>query len=100
MKSILLKTFSKIDALQLALDSIWFRKSNFFTLVIELAIAQTTPDNLKKILEEFDAEVLKNRYNKDNDYGTYYGYMYAGTNNRKARITRSEIFRKYILKKS
>jgi len=97
MKLTLLSTFSKIDALKLGFDSIWFRKSNFFTLVIELTSAQSTPDNLKQKLEEFDAEVLKNRYDKGSDYGIYYGYMYAGTNNRKARITRSELFKKYIL---
>lgn len=96
MKSRLLGTFAKIDSLKLKLDSIWFRKSNFFTLVIELSLVESLPRDLKKRLESFDAEVLNHRYQKDNDYGVYYGYMYAGTNNRKARVTRSNIFRKYI----
>jgi len=97
IKSTLLSTFSTIDSLNLGLDSIWFRKSNFYTLVVEISLRKSVPKDLKEKLEAFDEEVLKHRYEKDNDYGIYYGYMYAGTNNRKARVTRSELFRKYIL---
>lgn len=97
-KSLILNAVSVIQNLKLDLDSIWFRKSNFFTLMIEICMAETIPDKLKESLLAFEERIMENRHNKDNDYGIYYGYMYAGTNNRKARVTRSELFRKYVLK--
>lgn len=96
-KSKILKAMGIIDKLSFEPDSIWYRKSNFFTLVIELCSSDKTPSNFREKLSDFEDNVMKNRYAKDNEYGLYYSYMYSGTNNRKARITRAEIFKKYIL---
>lgn len=93
----ILRSFDFIEKLELPMDSIWFRKSNFFTLVVELATAQTVPSDLKHRLLEFEVNVLANKYNLENDYGVYFSNMYQGTNNRKARVMRAEHFQNYIL---
>lgn len=98
VKSLILKSFSIIKELNFALDTIWFRKSNFFTLVVELCMNSELPENLKDKMIKFEKQVLQNKHSKENDYGIYYGYMYSGTNNRIARVTRSELFRKHIIK--
>ena len=84
-------------------DSIWFRKSNFFTLVVELASYLKSYGDLnwveiKDKLIEFESHILSNKGKTDNDFGKYYSAMYSGTNSRKARVDRGEIFRKNILK--
>lgn len=99
IKSKILNAFSIITKLDLELDSIWYRKSNFFTLVIEICTAEKIPNNFKQKLLDFEQSIMLNKTNKENDFGLYYGYMYAGTNSRKSRVTRSEIFRKYVLEK-
>lgn len=96
IKSQILKAISIIQALNLDLDSIWFRKSCFFTLVTELCKTDILPDNLTERLNKFDEIVLNSKYMKNTDHGLFYHYMYSGTNDRKARVTRSEIFQKYI----
>lgn len=88
--------FSKLDELDLPNDSIWFRKSNFFTILIELAKGSLNPDSLREKLLAFEENVLSNKHHKENIFGEYYGYMYTGTNNRKSRIKRSEILTNYI----
>lgn len=95
-----IKLFELIKNLELPDDSIWYRKSNFFTLFIELLkIKIKRPDILKKNLLEFENEVLKNRgINRgSNDHSLYYSCMYTGTNNRTSRINRSDIFKKYCI---
>ncbi|NOH61041.1 DUF262 domain-containing protein [Vibrio sp. RE88] len=95
-KSLILEAISVVKSLGLELDSIWFRKSNFFTLVAEICLVENLPADFKSKLIELEGYVMANRHTKDNDFGVYYGYMYAGTNNRKSRVTRSEIFRKFV----
>lgn len=96
-KSLILKAMSIIKSLGLANDSIWFRKSCFFTMIVELCWATNVPEDLVIRLNDFDQNVLANKNNKDSDYGMFYHCMYSGTNDRKARVIRSEIFKKYIL---
>lgn len=95
-KAKILEAISVIDDLNLDLDSIWFRKSNFFTLMIELCMTKKIPEEIAERLLEFEQQVMKAR-NSDTKFGQYYGYMYAGTTGRKARVTRSEMFRKHVL---
>lgn len=97
VKSAILKSISIIEDLEFELDSIWFRKSNFFTLTVEICTAQSIPANLRERLLDFEKMIMDNKNTKDNDYGIYYSYMYAGTNNRKSRVIRSELFQSYIL---
>ncbi len=95
-KGQILKAFHSLDALNLPLDSIWFRKSNFFTLIVELAKENLSLNNLKDILLNIEEKILENKSDKTNTYGEYYSYMYTGTNSRKSRIKRAEILKKLI----
>ena len=95
IKSSILNSFSIIRKLDLPIDSIWFRKSNFFTLAVEIAIAEKIPKDFKEKLAEFESHIIENRHNKKNDYGIYYACMYAGTNNRKSRVTRATLMKRY-----
>jgi hypothetical protein len=96
-KSLLIKTLAIIKDLQLSLDSIWFRKSNFFTLVVEMAKHDNVqPEDFKERLIKLEHNILSNKNSRDNEFGNYYGYMYAGTNSRKARVERAKLFNKYI----
>lgn len=95
-KGQILKAFHSLDSLELPLDSIWFRKSNFFTLIIELAQENLSLDGLRDKLITIEEEILQNKNTKDNIYGEYYSYMYTGTNNRKSRIKRAEILKELI----
>ncbi|WP_088894275.1 DUF262 domain-containing protein [Leptolyngbya ohadii] len=97
MKAQLVKTFAVIKDLNLPLDSIWFRKSNFFTLVVELSNnINKIPKDIVSRLMELEARILENKNNAKTEFGVYYSYMYQATNNRKARVVRGETFNKYI----
>lgn len=96
-KSKILNAISIIQSLGLELDSIWFRKSCFFTLVVELCWAGSVPDDMADRLNNFDAIVMSSKGQKETDHGKFYHAMYSGTNDRKSRIIRSESFRKYVL---
>lgn len=88
-----------IKSLNLEPDSIWYRKSNFFTLVIELCKKDSIDYVvLKQKLTELESNVLANKYlpRDENQFSTYYAYMYAGTNSRQARVIRSEIFNENV----
>jgi hypothetical protein len=96
IKSLIIKIFAIIKDLNLPVDSIWFRKSSFFTLVAEIARHNATvPDNLHELLIQLEGKLIDNK-NKDNEFGKYYRYMCAGTNSRAARVERADIFNKYI----
>ena len=89
-----------IKSMNLEADSIWFRKSNFFTIVIELCkLEQIDYETIKLRLLELERNVLENKYTPrdENEFAKYYGYMYTGTNSRQARVVRAEIFNKNVL---
>jgi hypothetical protein len=93
MKSIVRRTFEAIKKLRLPEDSLWFRKSNFFTMVVELAKhIDSLPEDLLEKLCNLEESIIVNKKNQNNQYGRYYQYMYQGTNQRKARVIRSELF--------
>jgi len=83
----------------LPLDSIWFRKSNFFTLVTELCFAETTIDDKIDKLTAAEEQIVanKNEDKDENKFAKYYASMYAGTNSRTSRVRRSEFVRTNIL---
>jgi len=98
MKSNLLKTFAIIEDLNLPLDSIWFRKSCFFTFVSEICFnLGGLPDDFKERLVQFESNVFAKKDEKGSDYSIFYSYMYSGTTGRKARVERSRVFAKYVL---
>jgi hypothetical protein len=93
--------FHFIQSLELANDSIWLRKSNFFTLFIETYGKELpTIVELKRRLDEFENLILnnKNEAKETNDFSFYNANMYTGTNNRTSRVYRGELFEKYIIK--
>lgn len=91
-------TFKRIDDLNLEQDSIWFRKSNFFTLVVEIASnLDKLPADLRTRLEALEARILEGKNDTTSEYSEYYSYMYQATHGRKARVTRSRFFRRDAL---
>ncbi|NHZ83620.1 DUF262 domain-containing protein [Massilia sp. CCM 8695] len=94
----LIKTFAIIRDADLPVDSMWFRKSNFFTLVVEVAKHQDTlPDDFRDRLLKLEENVMKNRSNTNSEFNRYYSYMYQATHGRAARVVRGEFFEKYCL---
>jgi len=82
-------------------DSIWLRKSNFFTVIVEFYKAEkfVIDNDLLKKMNSFEEEVLanKNGNRKDNEFASYYSRMYAGTTNRESRVIRGDLFRKHVI---
>ena len=97
MKALLIKTFAIIKDFQLTDDSIWYRKSSFFTMVVEIAkVEGNIPENFPRKLVELEQNIMNNKKN-NNEFGEYYNYMCSGTNHRKARVVRGDIFKKHTL---
>lgn len=98
MNSLLTEKIISINNSTLDTDSIWYRKSNYFTLVCELLLNNINIDEVINELETLESNILtfKNENKDNNDFALYYANMYAGTNSRNARVKRSLIFRKYI----
>lgn len=99
MKDKILNLFHVIKTFNLDTDSMWYRKSNFFTMFVELSKVSQIPDDIVAKIHSFEDEVLANKGNEENDFGKYYSVMYTGTNSRGARIKRADIFCKYCLAK-
>jgi len=80
-------------------DSIWFRKSNFFTIVVELYIHNVKVADIIEKLNNFEESIIVNKSEdkSSNEFALYYANMYTGTNNRQSRVIRSELFVKYVL---
>lgn len=98
MIAMILKTFAIINDLDLQSDSIWFRKSNFFTLVVELSKSlNKIPSDLKERLERMEQNILENKNNSESVYSEYYSYMYQATHGRKARVKRASFFQRDIM---
>ena len=98
-RDVISSTIINILDSELALDSIWFRKSNFFTLVSELCFAQTQVDDKIEKLSTAEENIIlnKNEDKVENKFAKYYASMYAGTNSRSSRVRRSEFVRTDIL---
>lgn len=97
VKENVLRIFEIIRRLALPTDSIWYRKSNFFTMFMELYFCKNIPENIYERMTNFERDVLSNKGNEDNDFGRYYAAMYTGTNSRISRILRADMFKKYCL---
>lgn len=93
------QTLDYVKNLSLPKDSIWYRKSNFFTLVMELLFNSLPHGDISDSLKAFEAHVNENKENKECEYGLYYAYMYTGTNGRTARVERGRIFKEHILQR-
>jgi len=97
MITLLRTTFNEINKLNLPMDTIWFRKSNFYTLVVETAKhIDQLPNDFFKRLTELEKNILAGKNNSKPEFSSYYNCMYQGTHDRKARVVRSEYCMKYI----
>jgi len=91
MIALFLKVFATINDLGLPQDSMWFRKSNFYTLVCEVAKnINLLPDNFASRLQVLEDNVMNAKKNPTSPYAKYYSCMYQSTHSRSARITRAQ----------
>lgn len=98
MTRLLIKSFEVIRDLNLPVDSMWFRKSNFFTLVVEIAKhVDVLPTEFRARLLALEEEVMNNRSNTNSEFYRYYSYMYQATHGRSARVVRGDFVQKYCL---
>lgn len=83
---------------ELEVDSIWFRKSNFFTLVCELYIHGAKVETILENLKWAENQIIDNKTKDKNDniFAMYYASMYTGTNSRQSRVRRSEFLREKV----
>lgn len=93
VKDLFIRTISFVIELGVSPDSMWFRKSNFFTMFVEMLKAVDIPDDIKGRLDNFESEVMRNKGNDSSEYGKYYAVMYTGTNSRAARFERGRLFK-------
>ncbi|GHB68926.1 DUF262 domain-containing protein [Persicitalea jodogahamensis] len=97
MREVLIRTFSIVSSLDLPTDSMWFRKSNFFSLIVETANhIDSIPHDLKERLLKFEDMVMSNKTNTSSEFRNYYSYMYQATHGRTARVTRGDFINKYV----
>lgn len=98
MIALLIKTFAVVSDLDLPVDSMWFRKSNFFTLIVETAKhVDNLPSDFKERLLNLEGQVMTNKMNTNSEFYKYYSYMYQATHGRSARVVRGEYMEKYCL---
>lgn len=97
MKEKILSLFHIIASYSLDPDSMWYRKSNFFTMFVELSKVDQIPSDIVSKMHSFETKVLNNKGNEENDFGKYYSAMYTGTNSRGSRIKRADLFCKHCL---
>ena len=92
-----IKTLKLLKNTLKILPMTFLRKSNFFTLVVEVAKnIDSLPVNLKDKLLDLE-NILDNRQNSGSEYSKYYSYMYQATHGRTARVTRADFFKRNVL---
>lgn len=98
MEDMIYDKILSINESSLKEDSIWYRKSNYFTLLCELVINNADINQNIEELNQFENNVLDNKNSDrgENDFALYYSKMYAGTNSRTSRVVRSEILNTYV----
>lgn len=98
MIALLIKTFATIRDIDLPVDSMWFRKSNFFTMVVEISKhIESLPKDIRTLLLKLENNVISNKMNTSSEFYKYYSYMYQATHGRAARVIRAEFFQEHCL---
>jgi hypothetical protein len=100
------EVFSLIVSCKLRPDSLWNKRSSFFTLAVELvkfkrkhsSIPQA--ENLRNLLNSLESTLdeNKNKDTKSNKYSQYYYYTHQGTTSKKGRRIRGEVLREHLEK--
>jgi hypothetical protein len=101
----IVEVFKFIKGCKLELDSIWFRKSSFFTLVVELVKYYKEKGSLPNIkntranLAKFEERVYasKGKDVEKDRFAQYYFYTFQGTNGRTGRNARGSLLREWLL---
>jgi hypothetical protein len=96
IKDEIVNTCQKLLDLGLELDSIWWRKTSFFTLIVELIKLNRQGlniENLKNVLEKLENNVIVNKSSdpETNSYAKFYKYVFQGTSGRAGRIARATV---------
>lgn len=103
VKAKMVELFVFINDLKLPDDSLWLRKSCYFTLFIECYKEFDNLKNKKNALKEYlqelekRVETDKNKNADTNKFAKFYSYIYTGTNSRKARVERGNFLRKEVI---
>ncbi|MBY6346138.1 DUF262 domain-containing protein [Providencia rettgeri] len=101
MTDLMINSFGVIQDLNLPIDSMWFRKSNFFTLLVEVAKnISELPEDFKDRLLNLEKNVIENKFNTESEFYRYYSYMYQATHGRAARVVRGDFVERFCLNNS
>jgi len=98
------EVFNLIASCKLPPDTIWNKRSSFFTLVVELIKLKQEYDDLPNIealkdaLLNLENELNNNKHEdiKKNEYAQYYYYTHQGTTGRKGRHVRGKLLQRHI----
>lgn len=104
MSTALNNIFNLIGSCQLPADSLWNRKSSFFTLIVEVASFNKNygylPEKqaLSDTLMSLESQLQANKHEdvNENPFAQYYYYMHQGTTSRKGRHIRGQLLQKYL----
>jgi Protein of unknown function DUF262 len=84
-------------------DSLWLRRANLFTLIVELISLLNKGANfdswrLALALADFEGKLMKNRNEnrESNNFAAYYYYLYESTNTRSGRHSRGKMLRSFL----
>lgn len=86
-------------------DSLWWRKTSFFTLMVELIKLQRKGHDLstlelKVLLDELENQIIENKSAdpEKNSYAKFYKFVFQGTSGRMGRIARGAVVENEIRK--
>jgi len=97
MEEVILESLSLISELTLDFDSLWFKKTSMFTLIVELAKYKRINPNKaidpivlkERLVELSDSITLAKGENPDtNKYAKFYKHMFQQTTSRTGRMAR------------
>jgi len=104
MKNNIRQVFKLISDCQLKPDSIWFRKSSFFSLVVELLKYQRSKGfllnnaSVSTMLKQFEEKVYASKtldITKDR-FAEYYYYTFQGTSGKTGRDVRGKLLAEHL----
>lgn len=104
MKTDFIEVLSLIKEIALPTDTIWYRRSSLFSLIVELIKFKRgtghLPENqsLYDLLVTLEIEIIDNK-GKDkttNKFAKFYNYIYQGTSGRVGRAARGELLEEFF----